>query len=61
MPVQQGPKGVETEMKKFKEGALHSGSSTGPLVKDRKQAIAIALKESGQSKYGPKNKSFSRS
>jgi hypothetical protein len=49
MPVQQGPKGVETEMRKFKQGTLHSGSSTGPLVKKRKQAVAIALSESGMS------------
>ena len=41
---------VETEMKKFKEGKLHSGSKKGPEVKSRKQAIAIAMSESGQSK-----------
>lgn len=27
----------------FKEGTLHSGSKHGPLVTNRKQAIAIAL------------------
>ena len=41
---------VETEMHKFKHGTLHSGSKHGPKVKSRKQAIAIALSESGQSK-----------
>jgi len=41
---------VHTEMHKFKNGQLHSGSKTGPLVKSRKQAVAIALSESGQSK-----------
>jgi len=41
---------MHTEMKKFKEGALHSGSKKGPIVKSRKQAIAIGLSESGQSK-----------
>lgn len=41
---------VQTEMKKFKEGKLHSGSKKGPIVKSRAQAIAISMKESGQSK-----------
>jgi hypothetical protein len=39
-------------MKKFKAHQLHSGSKKGPLVKDRRQAIAIALSESGQSRKG---------
>jgi len=53
MPIKgQSPKEVmHTEMKKFKGGTLHSGSKKGPVVKNRKQAIAIALSESGQSKY----------
>lgn len=46
---------VHTEMKKFKEGELHSGSKKGPVVKNRKQAIAISLSESGQSKNSTKN------
>jgi len=33
-----------------KEGKLHSGSKTGPLVTSRKQTIAIALSEAGMSK-----------
>lgn len=41
---------VKTEMKKFKENKLHSGSKKGPLVKNPKQAIAISLSESRQSK-----------
>jgi hypothetical protein len=41
---------VKTEMHKFKEGDLHSGSKKGPVVKNRKQAIAISLSESGQNK-----------
>lgn len=32
-------------MDEFKSGKLHSGSKTGPTVKNRKQAIAIALSE----------------
>lgn len=50
MPVSQGPQGVKEEMGKFKRGTLHSGSKAGPLVKKRKQAIAISLKEAGMSK-----------
>ena len=50
MPVKQGREGVRQEMHKFKAGTLHSGSKTGPIVKSRKQAIAIALHEAGLSK-----------
>ncbi len=50
MPVARGRKGVAQEMKKFKKGELHSGSKKGPVVKDRKQAIAISLNEAGLSK-----------
>lgn len=50
MPVSKGQKGVEEEMHRFKHGELHSGS--GAKVKDRKQAVAIALKESGMSYMG---------
>ena len=41
---------VKTEMKKFGQGNLHSGSKNGPVVINPKQAQAIALSESGQSK-----------
>lgn len=53
---------MQDEMHKFKTGALHSGSKSGPLVKSRKQAIAIGLSESGQSKYGkrPRKKAVKR-
>lgn len=53
MPIKgQSPKQVvHTELHKFKHGQLHSGSKKGPVVKNRDQAIAIALSESGQSKY----------
>ena len=37
--------GIKNTLHEFKEGELHSGSKTGPLVKNRKQAIAIALSE----------------
>jgi len=47
MPVARGQKGVHQEMHKFKFGQLHSGSPTGPVVTDRKQAVAIAMKQAG--------------
>ncbi len=50
MPVPKGQKGVEKVMHEFKHGTLHSGSKKGPHVQSRKQAIAIAMKQSGQSK-----------
>lgn len=36
---------VEKVMHEYKEGELHSGSKKGPEVKNRKQAVAIALSE----------------
>ena len=42
-------KKVGTVMKEFKAGKLHSGKK-GPVVKNSKQAIAIALSEAGMSK-----------
>ena len=42
-------------MHKFKHGNLHSGSKTGPKVKNRKQAIAIMMSEKkNESKNGGK-------
>lgn len=38
-------KKIAIVMHEFKEGELHSGSKDGPIVTDRKQAIAIALSE----------------
>ena len=44
---------VHKVMKEFKQGKLHSGSKKGPKVKDRKQAIAIAMSEAKQAaKHG---------
>ena len=52
MPVKPGREGVREEMHRFKHGTLHSGSKKGPIVKSRKQAIAISLREAGMSKRG---------
>lgn len=43
-------KKVSKVMSEYKDGTLRSGSKKGPKVKDRKQAIAIALSEAGVSK-----------
>lgn len=40
---------VKAEMHKWKTGTMHSGSKQGPKVTSQKQAVAIALSESGQS------------
>jgi hypothetical protein len=37
-------------MKEFKAGTLNSGSSKGPVVKGKKQAVAIALSQAKMSK-----------
>jgi len=45
---------VKKVMKEFKTGTLHSGKK-GPVVKSRKQAVAIAMSEAGMSKKGKKS------
>ena len=39
-------------MHEFKSKALHSGSKKGPLVKSRKQAIAIGMSEQRKANRG---------
>tara|TARA_R110000868_G_scaffold221658_6_gene473398 strand:+ start:1616 stop:1921 length:306 start_codon:yes stop_codon:yes gene_type:complete len=46
---QANPKKVEKVMKEFKKGDLHSGKK-GPVVKNPKQAVAIALSEARRTK-----------
>lgn len=41
---------MKQTMGEFQKGKLRSGSKDGPKVTSPKQAIAIGLKESGQSK-----------
>jgi hypothetical protein len=43
-------KKVSKVMKEFKAGTLNSGSSRGPVVTNRKQAVAIALSQAKMSK-----------
>ena len=50
MPVQKGPNCVGDELRRFKQGQLHSGKS-GKVVTNPAQAKAIALSACGQSKY----------
>jgi len=40
---------IASVMREYKGGTLHSGKK-GPVVKSRKQAIAIALSEAGRMK-----------
>ena len=47
-------KAVKGVMDEFKAGKLHSGSKKGPKITNPKQAIAVALSESGQSRKGKK-------
>jgi len=47
--VVKAQKKVRKVLGEFKEGTLHSGKK-GPVVKNRKQAIAIALSEAGVAK-----------
>lgn len=42
------PKSIAGVVREYKAGKLHSGSSRGPVVKNQKQAIAIALSEERQ-------------
>ena len=49
---------MKTTMGEWKAGTLRSGSKSGPKVTSQKQAVAIGLKTSGQSrkKKSPKAK-----
>lgn len=41
---------IKKVMHEFKEGELHSGSKTGSIVRNPKQATAIALSEARRKK-----------
>lgn len=40
---------VKKVIQEYKSGDLHSGSKKGPIVKSKKQAVAIALSEARKS------------
>ncbi len=44
--------GVAATLHEFKRGILHSGSKTGPVVTNKKQALAIGLNSVGKSAAG---------
>ena len=46
---------VQKVMHEFKAGSLHSGKG-GPVVKSRKQAVAIAMSEAGMKPKAKKKK-----
>lgn len=41
---------IKKVMSEYKSGKLHSGSKKGPVVKSKRQGIAIALSEAGIAK-----------
>jgi len=43
-------KKVKKVMGEFERGELHSGSKKGPIVKNKSQAVAIALSEQRKGK-----------
>ena len=47
--AKKAAKKVASVMREYKKGELHSGKK-GPVVKSRKQAVAIALSEAGMAK-----------
>lgn len=50
MKKTKSQKKISKVMREYKKGKLHSGSKKGPVVKSKKQAIAIALSEARKGK-----------
>ncbi len=49
MASKKAAKKVRKVMREFKSGTLHSGKG-GPVVKSKKQAVAIAMSQAGMAK-----------
>lgn len=49
MKKSKAQKKISKVMREFKAGTLHSGKG-GPVVKSKKQAVAIALSQAGKAK-----------
>jgi hypothetical protein len=49
MKATKGQKKVAKVLREYKAGSLHSGKK-GPIVKSKKQAVAIALSEAGMAR-----------
>lgn len=49
-PKQKGQRKIKKVMREYKEGELHSGSKKGPLIKNKKQALAVAFSEASRTK-----------
>lgn len=52
-------KKVKKVMGEFKRGSLHSGKG-GPVVKNRRQAVAIAMSEAGMAKKAKSKKAVAK-
>lgn len=50
MKKTKAEKKISKVMREGKAGKLHSGSKKGPIVKKKKQMLAIALSEAGIAK-----------
>lgn len=50
MKAKKGQAKVKKVMKEWKEDKLHSGSKKGPVISNKKQALAVAMSEAGLKK-----------